>query len=157
MTLFITDKFRAAFGHDMNAQTMKAIDGALEHGMREEAVIMAIYHTQSDVEEGNLDKASDTRRAGCGTTAEYVPFRTAMTEIGDETMSQRSEKYAREIGRTQRMHSVKLDSLAERVQQIESREWQWLDLVANDKKTVNQLSERVARLELDRRKKRGQP
>ncbi len=56
MTLFITDKFRAAFGHDMNAQTMKAIDGALEHGMREEAVIMAIYHTQSDVEEGNLDK-----------------------------------------------------------------------------------------------------
>ena len=50
-------------------------------------------------------------------------------------MSQRSEKYAREIGRTQRMHSVKLDSLGERVQQIESREWQWLDLVANDKKT----------------------
>ncbi len=76
-----------------------------------------------------------------------------MTEIGDETMSQRSEKYAREIGRTQRMHSVKLESLGERVQQIESREWQWLDLVANDKKTVNQLSERVARLELDRRKK----
>ena len=39
------------------------------------------------------------------------------------------------------------------MQQIESREWQWLDLVANDKKTVNQLSERVARLELDSRKK----
>lgn len=68
-------------------------------------------------------------------------------------MSQKSEKYAREIGRTQRMHSVKLDSLGERVQQIESREWQWLDLVASDKKAVNQLSERVARLELDYRKK----
>ena len=76
-----------------------------------------------------------------------------MTKIGDETMSQRSEKYAREIGHTQRMHSVKLDSLGDRVQQIESREWQWLDLVENDKKAVNQLSERVARLELDRRKK----
>ena len=76
-----------------------------------------------------------------------------MTKIGDETMSQRSEKYAREIGRTQRMHSVKLDSLGERVQQIESREWQWLNLVASDKKAVNQLSERVARLELDHRKK----
>lgn len=68
-------------------------------------------------------------------------------------MSQKSEKYAREIGRTQRMHSARLESLGERVQQIESREWQWLDLVANDKKTVNQLSERVARLELDSRKK----
>lgn len=68
-------------------------------------------------------------------------------------MSQRSEKYARAMGRTQRVHSVKLDSLGERVQQIESREWQWLDLVANDKKTVNHLAERVARLELDYRKK----
>ena len=58
-------------------------------------------------------------------------------------MSQRSEKYAREMGRIQRVHSVKLDRLGERVQQIESREWQWLDLV----------SERVARLELDHRKK----
>ena len=45
-----------------------------------------------------------------------------MTKTGDETMSQRSEKYAREIGRTQRMHSVKLDSLGDRVQQLESRE-----------------------------------
>ncbi len=68
-------------------------------------------------------------------------------------MSQKSEKYAREMGRIQRVHSVRLESLGERVQQIESREWQWLDLVANDKKTVNQLSERVARLELDSRKK----
>ncbi len=68
-------------------------------------------------------------------------------------MSQRSEKYAREIGRTQRVHSVRLESLGERVQQIERREWQWLDLVAGDKKAVNQLAERVARLELDHRKK----
>ena len=68
-------------------------------------------------------------------------------------MSQKSEKYAREMGRIQRVHSVRLESLGERVQQIESRERQWLDLVANDKKTVNQLSERVARLELDSRKK----
>ena len=68
-------------------------------------------------------------------------------------MSQKSEKYAREMGRIQRVHSVRLESLGERVQQIESREWQWLDLVANDKKTVNQLSERVARLKLDSRKK----
>ena len=76
-----------------------------------------------------------------------------MTKIGDETMSQRSEKYAREMGRIQRVHSVRLESLGERVQQIESREWQWLDLASNDKKAVNQLSERVARLELDHRKK----
>lgn len=76
-----------------------------------------------------------------------------MTKIGDENMSQRSEKYARAMGRTQRVHSVKLDNLGERVQQIESREWQWLDLVASDKKAVNQLAERVARLELDYRKK----
>lgn len=68
-------------------------------------------------------------------------------------MSQKKEKYAREMGRIQRVHSVKLDSLGERVQQIETREWQWLDLVASDKKAVNQLSERVARLELDHRKK----
>lgn len=68
-------------------------------------------------------------------------------------MSQKKEKYAREMGRIQRVHSVRLESLGERVQQIESREWQWLDLVASDKKAVNQLAERVARLELDYRKK----
>lgn len=54
MTFFITDEFRVAFGYDMNAETMKVIDGALEHGMREEAVIMVIYHTQNDVEDGKL-------------------------------------------------------------------------------------------------------
>ena len=68
-------------------------------------------------------------------------------------MSQRHEKYAREMGRIQRVHSVMLDSLGERVQQIESREWQWLKLVVSDKKALYQLSERVARLELDHRKK----
>ena len=56
MTFFITDEFRAAFGYDMSADTMKVIDGALDHGMREEAVIMAIYHTRNDVEDGKLEK-----------------------------------------------------------------------------------------------------
>lgn len=51
--IFITDEFRVAFGYDMNAETMKVIDGALEHGMREEAVIMVIYHTRNDVETGS--------------------------------------------------------------------------------------------------------
>lgn len=55
MTFFITDEFRAAFGHDMSAETMEVIDGALAHGMREEAVIMAIFHTRNDVEDGNLE------------------------------------------------------------------------------------------------------
>lgn len=56
MTFFVTDEFRAAFGHDMSAETMQVIDGALDHGMREEAVIMAIYHTRNDVEDGKLEK-----------------------------------------------------------------------------------------------------
>lgn len=86
----------------------------------------------------------------CVTT--FLMSRENLRNKGD-VMSQKKEKYAREMGRIQRVHSVKLDSLGERVQQIETREWQWLDLVASDKKAVNQLSERVARLELDHRKK----
>lgn len=56
MTFFITDEFRAAFGYNMSAGTMEVIDGALEHGMREDAVIMAIYHTRNDVEDGKMGK-----------------------------------------------------------------------------------------------------
>lgn len=56
MTFFITDEFRAAFGYDLPLEEMDAIDGALEHGMREDTVVMAIYHTQNDVEGGKLPK-----------------------------------------------------------------------------------------------------
>lgn len=56
MTFFVTDEFRAAFGYDMSKETMEVIDGALEHGMREEACIMAIYHTQNDMEQGKMKK-----------------------------------------------------------------------------------------------------
>lgn len=68
-------------------------------------------------------------------------------------MSQRSEKYARSLGRMQRMQGVKLEELGGRVKQIEDREWCWLETVGQDKKEVDQLRERVFSLEREQRRR----
>lgn len=63
-------------------------------------------------------------------------------------MSQKKEKYARELGRIQRMQGVKLRELDKRVAQFEKWEWCWLDT-----REVKRLRERVSMLEREQRRR----
>ncbi len=68
-------------------------------------------------------------------------------------MSQKSEKYARELGRMQRSQGVRLQNLNARVSEIENREWQWLKMTGRDAQEVRALRERVFTLEREQRRR----
>ena len=55
MTLFILDAFQKAFVGTPDEKTATAFAGAMDSGMREQSILTAIYHTQTEIERGNLN------------------------------------------------------------------------------------------------------
>lgn len=55
MTFFILDAFQRAFGSTPDEKTLTALAGAMDSGMREQSILTVIYHTQNELERGNLN------------------------------------------------------------------------------------------------------
>ena len=55
MTFFILDAFQKAFDSVPDEKTLTAFAGAMDSGMREQSILTAIYHTQTEIERGNLN------------------------------------------------------------------------------------------------------
>lgn len=68
-------------------------------------------------------------------------------------MSQKSEKYARELGRIQRAQGESLQDLRTRVKEVENREWEFLKLTGRDGQEICALRERVTALEREARRR----
>ncbi len=55
MTFFILNTFQKAFDSAPDEKTLTAFAGAMDSGMREQSILTAIYHTQTEIERGNLN------------------------------------------------------------------------------------------------------